>query len=59
MVYFGFNRRTVSSLQLQQLAQAWQKLYTDGTLAAIVQRYPLSSYQIKLPKPASLLPATE
>ncbi|WP_240223032.1 substrate-binding periplasmic protein [Rheinheimera hassiensis] len=59
MVYFGFNLRTISSIQLQQLAQAWQKLYADGTLAAIVQRYPLSGYQIKLPNPASLLPATE
>ncbi|PKM21269.1 MAG: amino acid ABC transporter substrate-binding protein [Gammaproteobacteria bacterium HGW-Gammaproteobacteria-15] len=59
MVYFGFNRRTVSSVQLQQLAQAWQKLYADGSLAAIVQRYPLAGYQIQLPKPASLLPATE
>jgi len=59
MVYFGFNLRTISHIQLQQLAQAWQKLYTDGTLAAIVRRYPLSGYQIKLPEPASLLPEAE
>lgn len=59
MVYFGFNLRTVSSSQLKQLDLAWQKLYANGTVAAIVKRYPLAGYQIQLPKPASLLPAID
>lgn len=59
LVYFGFNLNTISSIQLKQLEQAWQKLYEDGTLAAIVKKYPLSGIQLELPKPASLLPEAE
>lgn len=56
MVYFGFNRQTVSRAQQLKLAEAWEKLYKNGSLTAIVQRYPLIDYQISLPLPASLLP---
>ncbi|HEX5793745.1 MAG TPA: transporter substrate-binding domain-containing protein [Rheinheimera sp.] len=55
-VYFGFNRHTLSPAQLQQLATAWQKLYDDGTLQAILQQYQLTDYQFSLPTPASVLP---
>lgn len=55
-VFFGFNRKTLSSIQLIRLQQAWQKLYADGTLQAILQRYQLADYQWQLPQPASILP---
>ncbi len=54
-VYFGFNRNTLSQQQLQQLAAAWQRLYDDGSLAAIVSRYQLAEFSITLPQPAPVL----
>ena len=55
-VYFGFNRKTLSNSQLAQLAEAWQRLYDDGSLAAIVQRYQLSQLPMQLPQPSPILP---
>ncbi|MBZ9610075.1 substrate-binding periplasmic protein [Rheinheimera maricola] len=55
-VYFGFNRKTLSTQQLQQLASAWQRLYDNGSFDSIVQRYQLAEYQFSLPLPASVLP---
>ena len=54
-VYFGFNRLTISEQQLQRLAESWQKLYANGVLQRIVQRYDLPQYQLSLPAPASIL----
>lgn len=56
-VYFGFNRKTLSAEQLEQLAKAWQHLYDNGELNLIVQRYQLTGNQFSLPAPASILPA--
>uniref|UniRef100_A0A486XJV3 Extracellular solute-binding proteins, family 3 protein n=1 Tax=Rheinheimera sp. BAL341 TaxID=1708203 RepID=A0A486XJV3_9GAMM len=56
-VFFGFNRKTLSDKQLQELAAAWQRLYDDGSLALIVQQYQLSDYQFSLPTPAPVLPS--
>lgn len=56
LVYFGFNRKTNSQARLQQIAAAWQKLYDDGSLLAIVSRYQTKEYQIKVPTPQPLLP---
>ena len=55
-VFFGFNRKTLSVIQLQQLEQAWQKLYEEGALQAILQTYQLPDYQWQLPQPASIVP---
>ena len=55
-VYFGFNRGTLSELQLEELSKAWQKLYQQGTLRAIALSYQNSDYQFSLPKPASIVP---
>lgn len=55
-VFFGFNRKTLSVIQLKQLEQAWQKLYAEGTLQAILQAYQLADYQWQLPEPASFVP---
>jgi len=58
LVYFGFNRKTLSVEQLQQLSAAWNKRYQDGSLQAIVARYQLEHYQFSLPSPDSVLPET-
>ncbi|MDR7119492.1 transporter substrate-binding domain-containing protein [Rheinheimera soli] len=58
-VYFGFNRRTLSPQQLEQLAKAWQLLYSNGELSRIVQPYQVAEYQFSLPQPASRLPSQE
>lgn len=55
-VYFGFNRHTLSPERLEQLANAWQRLYDTGELSSIVQRYQLAEFQFSLPVPASRLP---
>jgi polar amino acid transport system substrate-binding protein len=55
-VYFGFSRLTLSQDKLSQLAQAWNKLYRDGSLTNIAQRYQLDDYRFSLPEPASVLP---
>ncbi|MBU1309764.1 MAG: transporter substrate-binding domain-containing protein [Gammaproteobacteria bacterium] len=54
-VYFGFSRASFNAEQLQQIADAWQSLYDDGSLAAIVSRYQLEEFRISLPEPAPLL----
>ena len=54
--FFGFNRKTLSVIQLKQLEQAWQKLYAEGTLQAILQNYQLAEYHWQLPEPASIIP---
>ncbi|MDP2715117.1 ABC transporter substrate-binding protein [Rheinheimera sp.] len=56
LVYFGFNRKTLTAAQLQQLAAAWYKRYQDGSLQRIVARYQLADYRFSLPQPGSLLP---
>lgn len=55
-VYFGFNRKTLSTRQLEDLEKAWQRLYDNGELTSIAQRYQLAEYQFSLPAPASRLP---
>ena len=55
-VYFGFNRNTLSQAQLEQLAGAWQRLYDNGSLAAIVNSYQLSQLPMQLPQPSPILP---
>lgn len=58
-VYFGFNRLTLSPERMEQLAQAWQRLYDNGELSLIVQKYQLTDFQFSLPAPASRLPSGE
>ncbi|WP_157610709.1 substrate-binding periplasmic protein [Arsukibacterium perlucidum] len=50
-VYFGFNKKTLSPAQLQQLNSAWQKLHTNGELASIVARYQQADNELNLPAP--------
>ena len=56
-VFFGFNRLTLGEAQLKQLTAAWQQLYVDGSLQAIIDRYPMADYQLTIPMPAPILPA--
>ena len=58
-VYFGFNRHTLSPAQLHQVAVAWQRLYDNGSLAAIMSHYQLAELQLVLPQPAPILPDKE
>ncbi|SNY53327.1 amino acid ABC transporter substrate-binding protein, PAAT family [Arsukibacterium tuosuense] len=50
-VYFGFNKKTLSAAQLQQLESAWQKLHSSGELAAIVSRYQQADSELGVPPP--------
>jgi len=49
-VYFGLSKAALSAQQIQQLADAWQKLYQSGELAKIYHKYHLD--------PAPLIPQT-
>lgn len=50
-VYFGFNLNTFDAQQLSMMADAWQKLYDNGTLKQVMQPYHLDDYQFSLPAP--------
>lgn len=50
-VYFGFSKAALPASTLARLAQAWQKLYQQGELTAIYQKYHISNY-------ADLIPAS-
>jgi ABC-type amino acid transport substrate-binding protein len=50
-VYFGFNKKTLSALQLQQLNHAWQTLYQSGELASIVAHYHQLDNELDVPPP--------
>ncbi len=50
-VYFGFNKKTLSATQLQQLDSAWQKLHSSGELASIVSRYQPRDAELNVPPP--------
>lgn len=50
-VYFGFNKKTLSDEQLQQLNNAWLKLHNNGELAAIVAHYQQRDNALQLPPP--------
>ncbi|MDX1676418.1 substrate-binding periplasmic protein [Arsukibacterium sp.] len=50
-VYFGFNKKTLSDKQLQQLNSAWLKLHSNGELAAIVAHYQQRDNALQLPPP--------
>ncbi|KKO44080.1 amino acid ABC transporter substrate-binding protein [Arsukibacterium ikkense] len=50
-VYFGFNRKTLSAAQLQQLNNAWQQLHSSGELARIVARYQQRETELNIPPP--------
>ncbi len=56
-VYFGFNRHSLSTERLEQLASAWQRLYDAGELDRIVKKYQVEEFQFNLPSPAPLLPS--
>jgi polar amino acid transport system substrate-binding protein len=51
-VYFGFNKVTLSTEQLGQLANAWQQLHRSGELADIVTRYQQRDSELNVPPPA-------
>ncbi|MDF3126175.1 transporter substrate-binding domain-containing protein [Rheinheimera sp. 1928-s] len=38
-VYFGFSKKTLSKPMLIKLQKAWQKLYEQGDITTVVQRY--------------------
>lgn len=38
-VYFGFSKKTLSKSMLVKLQKAWQKLYQQGDIDKVVQRY--------------------
>ena len=50
-VYFGFSKAALPASTLARLAQAWQRLYQQGELTAIYQKYHISNY-------ADLIPAS-
>ncbi|WP_166837571.1 substrate-binding periplasmic protein [Rheinheimera pleomorphica] len=50
-VYFGFSKASLSVNQLKQLAQAWQRLYQQGELSAIYQKYQITPDQQLTPAP--------
>lgn len=50
-VYFGFNKKTLSEEQLKQLNTAWQKLHSNGELAAIVAHYQQRDNALQVPPP--------
>lgn len=51
-VYFGFNKKTLSAAQLQQLSAAWHKLHSSGELVTILNRYQRQDSALGLPPPA-------
>ncbi|WP_423186144.1 substrate-binding periplasmic protein [Alishewanella sp. d11] len=54
-VYFGFNRKTLTINQLEQLAKAWQARFDDGTVQRILDKYQGTEPYLTLPPPNSLL----
>lgn len=50
-VYFGFNKKTLSSEKLEQLNIAWQTLHVSGELASIVARYQQADNELDVPPP--------
>ncbi|KKO48697.1 amino acid ABC transporter substrate-binding protein [Arsukibacterium sp. MJ3] len=50
-VYFGFNKATLSTEQLGQLANAWQQLHRSGELSNIVSRYQQRDSELNVPPP--------
>ncbi|MBV2128306.1 substrate-binding periplasmic protein [Arsukibacterium indicum] len=50
-VYYGFNRKTVSKEKLKELNAAWQKLHSNGELAAIVAHYQQRDNALQVPPP--------
>ncbi len=50
-VYFGFSKVSLTTEQLQQLADAWQRLFQTGELASIYQKYQISNYETLTPSP--------
>lgn len=50
-VYFGFSKTSLPASTLTTLAEAWQKLYRQGDLAAIYQKYQISNYAELIPAP--------
>lgn len=53
-VYFGFNRKTITTTQLEQLAAAWQARFDDGTVQRILDKYQGAEYHLQLPPPNPL-----
>ncbi len=54
-VYFGFNRKTLTITQLEQLAAAWQARFDDGTVQGILDKYQGAEPHLTLPPPNPLL----
>jgi len=50
-VYFGFNKKTLSSEKLEELRSAWQTLHVSGELASIVARYQQADNELDVPPP--------
>ncbi|HEX5793744.1 MAG TPA: transporter substrate-binding domain-containing protein, partial [Rheinheimera sp.] len=48
-VYFGFSKTSLSAQQLTKLADAWQRLYQQGELSAIYQKYQINNYSELVP----------
>ncbi|MFN3709103.1 MAG: substrate-binding periplasmic protein [Alishewanella aestuarii] len=51
-VYFGFNKKTISTTQFDQLANAWQARFEDGSIQRILDKYQVDDSHLKLLEPA-------
>ncbi|MDP5135298.1 transporter substrate-binding domain-containing protein [Rheinheimera baltica] len=50
-VYFGFSKASLSAEQISALAQAWQRLYQQGKLARVYEKYQITNYGDLTPEP--------
>ncbi len=50
-VYFGFSKASLKESQLKQIAEAWQRLYQQGELNAIYQKYQIVADAKLVPAP--------
>lgn len=48
-VYFGFSKNTLSKPMLIKLQKAWQKLYEQGDITKVVQRYQAKTADVLTP----------
>ena len=50
-VYFGFSKTSLSASQLRMLADSWQRLYQQGELVPIYQKYQIDELKKLQPTP--------
>lgn len=50
-VYFGFSKTSLPADRLRLLADTWQRLYQQGKLTAIYQKYQIDNYKALQPAP--------